>query len=487
MKSHSKDFNHLSGWTLDNQTLKEFDDLHRVSPDLPLRPCGCGVKIDLDHIVYPTLRIINEREVQERRDCFQVNRKILNVKRFVFNEMNWSLVELELEKYFSEKKPEVLIELYSSSFNLYKAFDQLKSQFEHDQKHFFDLLNRLQQKFPSLNLTIGKGHSIQGSAHFLCLDFVELGEEQNSTTLLNNDTIVTGDSVLEPHSPVSVFIAFNNALNDLLIYGGFNNIKIYPVYDGTPEQVDAFHYAFNMYLQFMGERHVDVEIIDQGPLNIGAHLIGATVSAESKKKNPGYKSVKSNQKILITHNLGDLGLLSVHRSQFLKKSIDPKIAAERMKVLEKLTSPHILMSKIVSNYLEHISFISDVSGPGLSVLSEVSEASKINLQLDEMRFDNVEILNHPRKNYTTSTNGPWLIIADEVIIESIKVELHKAGFTEAHLVGFTQDISTSPKIKLSPTLLDRYQKPMFKYDVFSPEITVQTEHGPQILKCPLFP
>ena len=79
MKSHSQDFEHLSGWTLNSQTLKEFDELHRVSPDLPLRPCVCGVKIDLDHIVYPTLRIINEREVQERRDCFQINRKILNI------------------------------------------------------------------------------------------------------------------------------------------------------------------------------------------------------------------------------------------------------------------------------------------------------------------------------------------------------------------------------------------------------------------------
>lgn len=483
----------------------DFEKETKVDPNLPLRPCGCGVKIDLDHIVYPALRDFsahyqNEmtREAEKRKDCFSTQKTFTNLKRFVFKDPDWHQVESELKDYIIKNRPEALIELFSSSFNLYREFDKLKNEFSDGQKNIFQTLDNIKKHLPSnVSISLGKGHSIQGNVHFVCLDFLELGKTGPGYTLANNDTIVTGDSILEPHSPTSVFIALNNALNDLLIYGGYHHLQIFPVYDGDADQVNFFKKAFILYQQFLKEKSVTVEIVDLGPLNVGAHLIGATAVGQTKNSFPGYDKTRPGQKILLTHFLGDLGLLSIHRSQFIKNSIDPKIAEERWEVMQKLTSPHFLMSEIVSEFLpkvneefcsdSHISFISDVSGPGLSVLTEMAEASQISVNLQDLKFNNPDILNFPRKNYTTSTNGPWLIVGEEGVIVKLMKKLQEAGFDEAHFIGETIRRDGKSAVNVSPSLLSQYQNGSYKYDLFSPNITVQTEIGSRILNCPLFP
>ncbi len=506
MKTLSKDYNHLSGWTLDEKTLETFQESSKVQTGLPLRACGCGVKIDLDHIVYPTLNSLNEihndsitNEVIKRRDCFIISNQIKSVTRKVFTS-DMTDFQKEISSLFEKSNPQVVVELFSSSFNIYKNFDQLKDQFQSRQEYKFNILMKIKEEMERrnspFNLSVAKGHSIQGEVDFTMLDFVELGEKTVNNTLLNNDTIITGDSILEPHSLISIFIALNNSLNDLLIYAGNKNICIYPVYDGNDKQIDLFKKGFDQYQKFLSDRGLVITIKDQGPLKVGAHLIGATVISESSNEAPGFEKILPKQKIMLTHFLGDLALLSIHRSQFLENNISEDIAKERIEVLQKLTSPHLLLSRIISEFLplkgeefnqdKHLTFISDISGPGLSVLEDAAIASGADLKISTLKFNNEEILNFPRKNYTTSTNGPWVIIANESVLEKIQSRLHKAGFMEAHYIGEILKKSSNPKIYIKRELVEYYSKTNFRFDLFTPQITVQKKEGKEIINCPLF-
>ena len=180
----------------------------------------------------------------------------------------------------------------------------------------------------------------------------------------------------------------------------------------------------------------------------------------------------------------------------MQQKIDTSISDERIRVLQKLMTPHLLQSKIINNYLPstgeefdpdfHISFISDVSGPGLSVLEEAAELSQIDLHINTIKFNNENILNYPRKNYTTSTNGPWLVVGNENVLAKLTAELISSGFNEVHYIGETLSKSQDPKIYVNKELRDYFSVKNFKYDLFEPTISVVSENTKKDIKCPLF-
>ena len=234
IKTLSNDYTKNSGWILTENTIDLFQKKFYVSPGVPLRACGCGAKIDLDQIIYPTLEFLNSKynnlttnDLVKRRDCYFIKKKVKSITRKVFSSDLISF-EQEIVDLCRNKKIDVMIELYSSAFNLYREFDQLKKQFQDVQEAKISALTNIKHEMSKenidFNLNVAKGHSIQGEVDFIMMDFFEFGETSEGNILINNDTIITGDSVLEPHSLISIFIAFNNSLNDLLIYGGYNNI-----------------------------------------------------------------------------------------------------------------------------------------------------------------------------------------------------------------------------------------------------------------------
>lgn len=490
-------------WSLSEQNLKDFESDNMVDKSKNLRACGCGVKIDLDQIVYPVLDQIHEKfhnvfkeAVNERRDSFVYPGSFKSLVRIVSKDIED--YKAKMNSAFSSKAPEAVLELFSSRYNLYREHDKLHEDFESRQNEKYSALTEIfdEQSIKKESIQFAKGHSIQGEVDFILNDLVSFEQRDDLYTLSNNDTIITGDSVLEPHSPVSVFISINNALNDLFIHGGFHNIKIFPVYDGSADQVLKFKTAFALYQDYYQKNNVKIEIVDQGPLNMGAHLIGATAIAETRNTPPSFHGLRPGQRIMLTHQLGDLAILSVYRTVFKNNQEDEKYKTARQTVLRKLMRSHYDMSQVVSKYLpfcteeydpkKHVSFVSDVSGPGLSVLEEAAKNSGLSIKIDHLELITEDILNHARKNYTTSTNGPWLLVGEEDVLKKIDRELRSLGLNEAHFIGETLEKGNSPTVYISKKLLTDYSAPHYKFNLFYPEITVKTATGDKNIKCPLF-
>lgn len=492
-------------WIISKKQISEFEEGNIVDKNKSLRACGCGVKIDLDHIVYPVLDEIHQNHqhtfqkeaVNLRRDSFAYPGYLKSLKRVV--SVNLDEYRNQMEKILSESSFHAILELFSSRFNLYREFDKLLDYFKDQQNRKYGILDNIFKKtlINQNQLQFAKGHSIQGEVDFLINDLVAFEDCSNVITLANNDTIITGDSILEPHSPISVFISLNNALNDLFIHGGFKNIKIYPVYDGSSLQVEKFRKAFQLYADYFKKNNVSIEIVDQGPLNIHSHLIGASVFSETQNQPPTFKSVRPGQKIMLTHKLGDLAILSINRTHFKKGTKNEYYAQAREDVLQKLMRSHYDMSSIISRYLPnigeahdddiHVSFVSDVSGPGLSVLEEAANNSGVSMRIEHLEFITDDILNYPRKNYTTSTNGPWLIIGKEDVLKRIEEDFKSIGLQEIHYIGETiLQNSNEGTIYIKKELTEKYSQANYTYNLFHPEIQVDTTSGIKKIQCPLF-
>lgn len=490
-------------WSITGKSFREFEDGNIVDRAKNLRACGCGVKIDLDQIVYPVLDHIHEKfhnvfkeAVNERRDSFVYPGVFKSLQRIVGKDLE------EYQKKMLEAlaitSPEAIIELFSSRYNLYREFDKLHEDFERRQSEKYAALEKVFEthKIQKENIQFAKGHSIQGEVDFILNDLVSYKENETLFTLSNNDTIITGDSILEPHSPISVFIAINNALNDLFIHGAYHNIRIFPVYDGNEEQVKKFKTALTFYQEYYRKNNVKIEIVDQGPLHVKAHLIGATTMAETHNRPPTFHELRPGQKILLTHKLGDLAILSVYRALFKNNQDNEDYKSWREEVLRKLMRSHFDMSQVISKYLplrhesydskKHICFASDVSGPGLSVLEEASEQSGVSIAIDNIELITDDILNYPRKNYTTSTNGPWLLVGEEQVLEKIREDLRKLGLSEAHYIGETLKRENPSAVYVKKQLVAQYSSPQYKFNLFYPEITVKTAAGEKQIQCPLF-
>lgn len=491
-----------SNWNIENSFFEKLINEFNVDPKKPLRACGCGVKIDLDQIVYPALEEIAQKnnsifknQINKRRDSFSYRGKFKSLHRICSKNLD------EFEKKLVQATENIafnaVIELFSSGFNYYRNFEKLKDDFtekQHTKSLIWEKI-RDSKKIDFSNIYFAKGHSIQGETNFILNDLISFEDDPNLLTLVNNDTIITGDSVLEPHSVISVFISINNALNDLFIHGANQNIKIFPVYDGFTEHVLGFKKAFKLYQDYYLEKGVVIEIIDEGPLEIGAHLIGATVIAESLSQQPQYDQIPVGHKILITDSLGDLAILSINRKNYIDNSIDSEISNTRKNILQKLMRSHFDMAEIIQKYLprlnekfndnKHVSFVSDISGPGLSVLEEAAQESNVSIYVEDIKIINDEILNHPRKNYTTSTNGPWIISGKLELLESIKNDLKNIGIQSYFQLGETIPGDQSGNILVSAKLYHNYHG-TFKFDLFNPSVRVQFGNEERNIICPLF-
>lgn len=488
-------------WCPSGEFLSESDKF-KVDPKSAMKPCGCGVKIDLDNIVYPTLEQVKKisdgylKNLGIRCDSFRIEGRFKKIHRRFFHPNNIEKFEREVTELLKNPDIALVVELFSSPYNQYREFTQLSDHFRKTQiiKHQA-MKNILEDKRTGAPLHFAKGHSIQGGLDFFMLDFIEVEPVKGVFTYFNNDTIVTGDSVLHPHSPASIFIALNNALNDILLSGADKNVKLFPVYDGTEDAIVEFKKGFDLYKNYLAQRQIQVELIDQGPLNQGGHFVGATVLGESDYQSPQFSDLRAGDEIILTHHLGDLALLSQHRSSYFKEEdISESLKEKRESILQKMMSPHFYLCQIIKKFLpltgetfdsnKHISFASDVSGPGLSVLEEAAMASGVDLLIEEFTLHSPEVLNYSRKNYTTSTNGPWLIAGKSEVMARVLSELQKAGVHEVQRVGRVMKTSASPCVHVKEELRRRYAG--YKHDLFFPKIAVKTSEGEKLLECPLF-
>jgi len=508
LKTVSSEYSHILGWTPALESISSAERGFEVNRRTPLKACGCGVKIDLDEIVYPTLNNLKAwfpdtliESVGRRVDSFAMAGSFDFLERLQFDPpMKWETFESQAERVLRERNPDLVVELFSSPFNFYREFDQLYYHYSSRQKekyrHFLRAIEQSTKGRDASRLQFGKGHSIQGEKDFFVLDFIGVRPNPKEFLICNNDTIITGDSVLKTSCAINIFIAFNNALNDILLGAATARIQVYPVYDGAPEDIENFKSAFQLYESFVRTRGIDLTVVDRGPLNVGAHLIGATVVGHSDRSPPHIGGMFEGQDLILTHLLGDLCLLSVHREKFVEGNVDPELSRTRNEIIQKMATPHFLLAQILAEFLpaagegfrpeRHVTFASDVSGPGLSVLDDAVAQGGVDIFIDALNFHDELLINHPRKNYTSSTNGPWLLSAAPEVARRLLGRLRGCGFNESHKIGRVLNKSSSPKVFVDQKILDYYSLDRFSNDIFNPRVSVQTQLGPLSIHSPLF-
>lgn len=430
----------------------------RVDLAHPYRPCGCGVKLDVDGIVAPTLaRLETEDErtrsfgAARRRDAF-VSRRAPHFLTRALNSAAAPWCELPRRSGGAL----AVVELTSLG-----AHADLQAKFHALQAEKFMRLSEL-----TPGLSFAKGHSIEAGLDFTVLDFFSLGETQDSYFALNNDTIVTCDSVLHPHAWESVFTSFNNALNDLFVGGATDELELWPVYDGPAEALPIFRAHFDDYARSMREFGVEITLHPTRPLGIGAHLIGATVKGAGPVAPSTFAGLRPGDDIIITEELGDLALLSAHRMAWRAGQVSPELRAFRELVLRRFTTPRYSLAKLAQRFRprfgestrpdKHLSFISDLSGPGLKVLREAAQLSGQTVLLEDIEYIDPLVFSGPRKNYTSSTNGGWVMAGAPELVRQVLAELRALGFASSRKIGRVLGPSEG-QLHFSPELQERFR------------------------------
>lgn len=500
IETKSGNFNTLDGWTMKKDFLAEVAARDVIGSASEMRPCGCGVKLDLRDVVYPALHENGDTYgygLGRRVDAAVRKGAFAGWKRFVMplEDLLKGRDEFErVAKEMAEFGCDSVVELFSTSRNYFGDPKGTRREFARAVRAKTRLLKRVEGYLGGKRLSFGKGHSIRAGGDRILFDAVRVDSNAEGYTLLNNDTIITADSLLRHYSVISVFTALNNALNDLFLHGVTEELILHPVYDGTPEEVRRIKEALEAYARFYEERGVKVKIDDSGPLNAGMKVIGATVSGRAYHEPPQLSGLRKGQKLLVTRFLGDLSFLSLNRSQYFTPERSEELNSVRIEVLQRMSTPNYLAAKTLQKYLprlgekfdpaRHVTFASDVSGPGLSVLGEAAEASGHDVVIEDLRFIDERSLRHYRKDHTTSTNGPLIFAAEENVLASLEQDLRSIGYVECWRLGHVGAKSEEPHLRVRRALHEKYHSQDPRLDFFRPE--VRFDNG-EAIRVPIFP
>jgi len=437
----------LKDWTISLEELKKFEKDYTVSPSSKIVPCGCGVKVDLNDIVYPTIQSFSKNNSlynNERLDAFFATGELESIQRIVIPlNSNASQIQNAAKEIFNYR-PDILLELMTVDFESVESDVDKKKKFELIYKLKCDLLDQVRSHYSQNQIPyavqFGKGHSIRAGGDFIMFDLVKMqpNKKLGVYSAFNHDTIITADSVLKHSSLITTFVSFNNALNDLFSNGVYQKLEIFPVYDGNDEEVSNIQNNMNYFIQFYQKRGVEIKLHDKGPLNKGLRMIGATVVGQSNKMKRKFDQLCKGDQLILTKHLGDLAYLNLFRKNYFGSKVSVNTDENRYLVLQQMTISNYLIAKVINQYLpsstdefdsnSHISFSSDISGPGVDVIFEAAQMSQIKLKMNAPIFLFPQSLYHFRKNHTSSTNGPLVIAGSESVIQKIKSDLARLGF-----------------------------------------------------------
>lgn len=505
IKTLSKNPHHLDGWTLDASLINQITKADQVAEKADMRPCGCSIKLDLKDVVYPAFRQNDDQTNAEFTMGKRVDAAVLPgapvaSSRFFIPHAelaNPSATE-KIANAMAAFGSNSLVELFSTSRKYFADREGTRNEFAEMMQSKTGLLQSVSKKQKASGqalgeLRFGKGHSIRAGGDFMMLDAFKVDPRSEGYTVLNNDTIITADSLIKHSSLVTVFTAFNNALNDLFLHGVTEELTLYPVYDGDTASVMQIQSHIAEYRKLFAARGVPLRIIDRGPLNIGIMLVGATVSGRALHEVPTMSGLQPGQKLLVTRHLGDLSFLSLYRSKFFPPQPHEDLDATRLQVLQKFCTPNILLAQIIQKYRpglgesfdpnRHISFATDISGPGVSVLEEAAHASGVDVHFENLKFIDERSLKEYRKDHTSSTNGALVMGGSDKVIAKIEKDLRKMGYNELWTLGHAGKASAQPQIFVPQSLYEKHHSENPRLDFFAPE--VHFDNGDKI-RMPIF-
>ncbi|MCY0860489.1 MAG: SelD-related putative sulfur metabolism protein [Sulfolobaceae archaeon] len=404
---------------------------------------GCAVKVDLIDTVYPALQKIREElrkiniEISPREDVdYFVSRDEMKIKRIINGgefdaDRAISLIQVNQR---TANNPE-----YFSKF-LLKVYSSIKTR---------------------RKLTIGKGHSIVTSnpfAEVAIIDLVQLnGKEQNSYTVMNNDTIQIVDPMEDPGSQMQVDVAVSNALNDLFTKGAIQDLAMLPVADAPSEELkEKLLQGFRNFAE-----KYNVNLVNEIQPNTNSLMIGATVIGKSDHELPMfYNRVTEGMEILVSRPVGELTPINVNMwvlsvTELLDMMENNygirynELEEIKRRALRYMQTPNIAVGKIIYNHLpefgkpfdekEHIAMTTDVTGPGIFVVKEFAEKANVDVKLDQIPVIDRRLCEFATENFiipnsTAGTNGAIVIFAHKKVVDQVYEELKKEG-QEPMIIG----------------------------------------------------
>jgi len=418
---------------------------------------GCAVKVDLLRVVYPSIKVL--REELKGTKFFIAPREDALIISGSINEIYRRLYYLGGDR---EILPENL-ESISEGRDLYAVtLVQVFQRYADSPESFLEKVAPIYKALArsKVSITIGKGHSILTpflEDEFILFDFIPHNDgDEEGITAVNNDTIHIIDPSQEPGDIKQVSGAISNSFNDIFVLGVYKKLRMVPVINApTSELLEKLWRNVELFA-----KQYNIEIINEVQPRRGRLLMGATVIGYSDKKPPIFEDrVVPGMKLIITRPMGELAPINLYLSSIIDESIvkdleDYDISFEEVekaknKAVELISKPNIEAAVAIYKYLpsvsedfredEHIAVTTDVTGPGIFVVRELAERTNTKIRLYDIPLLFTEISRISTKLYiipnsTSGTNGPFIIIASDNIIDDLVRELKSRGL-EPSVIG----------------------------------------------------
>lgn len=448
----------LSRWAIPDEDLEAELRAGQKPPDLVC--LGCAAKADLVRVVYPALarlrRDLRGRtplKFQPRDDVyvFETDGRV-RVDRRTYGVGDLLAGKAPVADDVRRIAPQGLI-LLASLTALPKEEDFYRAM-----RSFLEAASAANVPF-----TVGKGHTVQISKtpeqRFVLADFLSFGPG-TLYGVANNDTISHIDPNLAHASWITVFVALNNALNDLFLNGVWRGIEVHPTYDSRdPADGPRIRDAFRRFADRFGA--LDLRISDRDPIGYGVKAIGATLVGTSDRELPLNANLEEGQVILATRPIGDLAPLTEFLIRQASGEDTSGVEALRRRVLREMLVPNVEAAKVISAYLppkgspldagRHVTAARDMSGPGILALEELSEDSGVDIYLHDVVFHEDALAEVPMDNVTSGTNGAILLAAAEGLHARVAADLRSAGY-RPWVAGAVGRRSDAPAIEVSEGL-----------------------------------
>ncbi|MGH7823234.1 MAG: SelD-related putative sulfur metabolism protein, partial [Candidatus Binatia bacterium] len=417
----------LDRWRVPLTELRE--ELARGQKPKEIVCLGCAAKVELVSTVYPVLeelsRWLREKTkitLQPRDDVYlfptdgeiEITRGSYAVADLVAGRTE------QVTEDVRRAKPTGLVVL--TNFMPFPSRDRLKKAFF----SFYEAADRAGVPF-----TVGKGHTIQIAKsereEYIIAEYVR-STGSRLYGVANNDTISTIDPNLEYASWVSLFVAVNNALNDIFLSGVHRNIRVHPTVDARdPADLPKIRAAMAKYERFL--EPLGIEVVDPGPLGFGTKSMGATVVGITDREVPINQRLLPGQILIATRPVGDLAPLT---DLLIRQSLDEDasdLQSLREHVLTEMLTPNVEAAKIIANYLpakgsafdraRHVSSCRDMTGPGILAVEELAQDSGNDVYLHAMELHDERVADVEMPNPTSGTNGAIIIGADAPVAERV--------------------------------------------------------------------
>jgi len=418
---------------------------------------GCAVKVDLLRVVYPSIKVLRE-ELKGTRFFIAPREDALIIPGSI-NEIYRRLYYLGDDRRVS---PEDLGSI-SRGRDLYAVtLVQVFQRYADSPESFLEKVAPVYKALArsKVSITIGKGHSILTpfpDEEFVLFDFIPHSDgDGEGVTAVNNDTIHIIDPSQEPGDMKQVSGAISNSFNDIFVLGVHKKLRMVPVINAPAgELLERLWRNVELFA-----KQYNIEIINEVQPKRGRLLIGATAIGYSDRKPPVFEDrVVPGMKLVITRPMGELAPINLYLSSIIDESIVKdlegygisfeEVVKAKNKAVELISKPNIDAAVAIYKHLpsvsedfredEHIAVTTDVTGPGIFVVRELAERTNAKIRLYDIPLLFTEISRISTRLYiipnsTSGTNGPFIMIAPDNIVDDLIRELESRGL-EPSVVG----------------------------------------------------